>query len=154
MEAYHDNEWGRRTDDDNALFELLTLEVFQAGLSWRSVLVRREAFRKAFFGFDVDRVSQFDGADVERLIQDAGIIRNRKKIESTIENARIVRDLQRAHGSFARWLDSLSNGDLANYQKTFRSTFRFCGPEITRMFVMGCGLVPPPHDPHCETGAR
>ena len=153
MEAYHDDEWGVRTDDDTALFELLTLEVFQAGLSWRSVLVRRRAFRDAFVGFNVERVSQFDDADVARLMQDAGIIRNRKKIESTIENARIVRNLQLEHGSFARWLDSLPNGDLANYQQVFRSTFRFCGPEITRMFVMGCGRVPAPHDPHCETGA-
>lgn len=154
MEDYHDNEWGVRTDDDTALFELLTLEVFQAGLSWRTVLVRREAFRRAFEGFDVERVASFGPSEQERLIADVGIIRNRKKILSTIENARIIRDLARNSGSFARWLDSLPPGDLTNYQKVFRKTFRFCGPEITRMFVMGCGRVPPPHDPHCQTGVR
>jgi DNA-3-methyladenine glycosylase I len=93
-ERYHDTEWGFPAADDCALFELLSLEAFQAGLSWRTILAKREAFRHAFANFDADAVARFDAADVERLLQDASIVRNRAKIEATIGNARAIVQLR------------------------------------------------------------
>ncbi|MBC7441701.1 MAG: DNA-3-methyladenine glycosylase I, partial [Ramlibacter sp.] len=95
---YHDDEWGRALRDDRALFEKLCLEGFQAGLSWITILRRRPAFRAAFHGFDVDRVAAMDESDVARLVTDAGIIRHRGKIEATIGNARVTRDLGQSLG--------------------------------------------------------
>lgn len=92
---YHDEEWGTPLHGDRQLFEKISLEAFQAGLSWITVLRRRPAFRAAFAGFDIDAVAAFDGADVERLLEDRGIIRNRAKVEATISNARVVRELVR-----------------------------------------------------------
>ncbi len=135
---------------DDQLFELLTLEIFQAGLSWKTILYRREGFRKAFHGFSVRKVSRYHDGDVERLLGDASIIRNRLKIAATIENAKVIAGLQKQHGSFRAWLDSLQPAELATYQTVFRKTFKFTGPEITRMFVMALAMVPTPHDPHCH----
>src|SRR5579863_7283143 len=92
-EQYHDTEWGFPAKDERALFELLSLEAFQAGLSWRTILGKREAFRRAFANFDADAVSCFGAVDVERLMEDAGIVRNRAKIEATVGNARAVLQL-------------------------------------------------------------
>ena len=105
--AYHDQEWGRPVHDDRALFEKLCLEGFQAGLSWRTILYKRESFRSAFAGFDIARVARFDGRDVARLLRDAGIVRHRGKIESTINNASRALELQNEFGSldayFWKW---------------------------------------------------
>ena len=95
-EQYHDTEWGFPANDERALFELLSLEAFQAGLSWRTILGKREAFRRAFANFDADAVARFGPADVNRLMEDAGIVRNRAKIEATIGNARAVLQLRAA----------------------------------------------------------
>ncbi|MDR0575703.1 MAG: DNA-3-methyladenine glycosylase I [Tannerella sp.] len=103
---YHDNEWGREVTDDKTMFEFLTLESAQAGLSWITVLRRREEYRKAFANFDAKKVSKFTNDDVERLMQDAGIIRNRKKIESAISNARLFLGIQQEFGSFCAYLKS------------------------------------------------
>ena len=110
---YHDEEWGRYVDDDKTLFEFLVLEGAQAGLSWITVLRRRENYRKAFAGFDVVKVAKFGDADVERLMKDEGIIRNRLKIKATISNARLFIDLQKEFGSFAAYLKRfLPNGKI------------------------------------------
>ena len=100
MVAYHDDEWGVPTHDDAALFELLTLEGAQAGLSWRTILHKREGYRRAFAGFDPATVAAFTDRDVERLLGDAGIVRHRGKIESTINNAQRVLEVQAEPGSF------------------------------------------------------
>ncbi len=100
---YHDGEWGRPTADDVRLFEKVCLEGFQSGLSWLTILRKREAFRRAFAGFDLERVARFDARDVARLLADAGIVRHRGKIESTINNARRARDLRDEHGSLAAY---------------------------------------------------
>src|SRR5947209_8997524 len=100
---YHDREYGFPIADDNALFERLILEINQAGLSWLTILKKREAFRAAFADFDVDRVAAFGPVDVDRLLADSGIIRNRLKIESAAENARRIQTLRKSHGSFAGW---------------------------------------------------
>lgn len=96
-QRYHDEEWGTPLRGDRAIFEKLSLEGFQAGLSWITILRRRPAFRAAFAGFDIDAVAEFGAADVERLLADPGIIRNRAKIEATIQNARVTRDLVADH---------------------------------------------------------
>src|SRR4051812_26206494 len=103
MQAYHDEEWGFPVDDDRRLFEKICLEGFQSGLSWRTILGKREAFRVAFAGFDFDRVARFGARDVERLLCNAGIVRHRGKIESTINNAKRARDLAAEFGSLAAY---------------------------------------------------
>ena len=101
---YHDEEWGRVVTDDRVLFEFLILESAQAGLSWITILKRREGYRNAFLNFDAKKVSEMTEADVERLMQDSGIIRNRKKIETTITNARLFLDIQKEFGSFYNYV--------------------------------------------------
>lgn len=103
---YHDEEWGKEVHEDKVLFEFLTLESAQAGLSWITILKRRENYRKAFADFNVEQVAAFGSKDVERLMQDAGIIRNRLKIEAAISNARLFMDVQQQFGSFDRYLYS------------------------------------------------
>jgi len=150
LAAYHDREYGvarRWTDRD--CFELLSLELFQAGLSWLIVLRKREAFRRAFHRFNLRQVARMTESDVGRLMQDAGIIRNRLKILATIDNARRVLLIQREYGSFRRWLAQVDDADPAQTLKLFRSTFRFMGPEIINEFLMCIGKRPVKHDPHC-----
>ncbi|MCC7156829.1 MAG: DNA-3-methyladenine glycosylase I [Bryobacterales bacterium] len=101
--AYHDREWGFPVRDDARLFEKICLEGFQAGLSWLTILRKREAFRKAFRGFEIERVARFGEREVNRLLQDAGIVRHRGKIESTINNARRARELRKEFGSLANY---------------------------------------------------
>lgn len=104
MLAYHDKEWGRPVRDDRKIFEFLVLETFQAGLSWRTVLHKRENFRRAFTGFDPRKVARFGARDVRRLLKDTGIIRNRAKIAATIENARQFLNVQKEYGTFSRYM--------------------------------------------------
>jgi DNA-3-methyladenine glycosylase I len=103
---YHDKEWGKTTHDDKILFEFLVLESAQAGLSWITILRRREGYRKAFANFDVKKVAAFTGDDVERLMQDVGIIRNRLKILAAINNAKLFIEVQKEYGSFDKYLYS------------------------------------------------
>ena len=104
MIAYHDEEWGRPVHDDNTLFEFLILEGAQAGLSWETILRKRDAYRKAFAGFDPKKVARFDARRIERLMQDEGIVRNRLKIESSVANAKAFLDVQKEFGSFDAYL--------------------------------------------------
>lgn len=149
LEYYHDKEWGRPLKDDNALFELLILEIFQAGLSWKTVLYKRDAFKKAFANFDIEKVSKFTKKDFNRLINDKNIIRNRQKITATLENAKIIRNIQKVHKSFYNYLKKLPDNNLPALQKVFKKTFKFTGPEITRMFAMAISKIPPEHDKDC-----
>jgi len=107
---YHDKEWGKTTNDEQVLFEFLTLEAAQAGLSWITILRRRENYRKAFANFDVQKVAVFNDADKERLLNDAGIIRNKLKVNSAIKNAQLFIELQREFGSFNNYLYSFMPG--------------------------------------------
>ena len=118
--AYHDNEWGREVNDDKIMFEFLILESAQAGLSFITILKRRENYRKAFAGFNAEKVAAFNSKDVERLMQDTGIIRNRKKIETTITNAKCFLDIQKEFGSFCNYIKSfLPEGKpIVNHRKT------------------------------------
>lgn len=145
---YHDEEWGVPLEGDDELFERMTLEVFQAGLNWRLVLHKRAAFRKAFAGFSIDRVASFTEKDVARLLKDKGIIRNRLKIESTIENARRLRRIIAEHGSFANYISGLT-GSHEELTKEFKKRFRFMGPEIVKCFFQGIGRIDGIHEPGC-----
>lgn len=109
---YHDKEWGRPSMDDKHLFEMMILESFQAGLSWYTILSKRENFRKAFANFDVVKVSKFNEDKLSELMQDAGIIRNRLKINAAVTNARIFIDIQKEFGSFSKYLWSFTDGKV------------------------------------------
>jgi DNA-3-methyladenine glycosylase I len=157
-ERYHDQEWGLPVLDERGLFERLSLEAFQSGLSWRTILVRREAFREAFAGFDPDAVAAFGDADVERLLGDEGIIRNRAKIEATLANARAtvamrtrgdpLEALIRAHAPSAReapasWakVPSSTPETVALAKELKRRGFSFVGPTTLYALMQACGLV-------------
>lgn len=105
-QEYHDKEWGREVTDDKTMFEFLTLESAQAGLSWITILRRRENYREAFAGFDVEKVARFTEDDMERLLQNPGIIRNRLKIKSAVRNAQLFIEIQKEYGSFCQYLRS------------------------------------------------
>jgi DNA-3-methyladenine glycosylase I len=156
--AYHDEEWGRPVTDDRGIYERLTLEAFQSGLSWLTILRKREAFRKAFAGFAFERVAEFGDADVERLLADAGIVRNRAKIEAAIANARAARELAADGGSLTAlaWsylplddpvphtLDAVpattpESAALAKELK--RRGFRFVGPTTAYALMQAVGIV-------------
>ena len=141
-EWYATTIWGKRLDDDDTLFEVMSLQVFQAGLSWRMILARRDAFRNGFQNWRIDKVADMSPDDVDRLLQDPSIIRNRKKIEACIANARTIQVIQREHGSFCHWFYQVLPGDeLAVLQNALRKTFKFIGPEIARMWLMAGGRI-------------
>ncbi|HWY36946.1 MAG TPA: DNA-3-methyladenine glycosylase I [Bacteroidia bacterium] len=109
MVAYHDHEWGTPVHDDKKHFEFLVLDCFQAGLSWKTILHRRENFRKAFAGFNADKVAKFSKTQVEKLLKDEGIIRNRLKVEGTVKNAKAFLQVQKEHGSFDKYIWQFTN---------------------------------------------
>jgi DNA-3-methyladenine glycosylase I len=160
MVAYHDDEWGTPEHDDRKLFELLTLEGAQAGLSWSTILRKRDGYRRAFAGFDPERVARFGAPDVDRLLADPGIVRNRLKIESTIANARAVLAAQAELGSFDALLWSFVDdvpvvnsvrelGEIpaetpvsrAMSKELKRRGFRFVGPTVLYALMQAAGLV-------------
>ena len=156
---YHDREWGRPVTDDHGLFERFSLEAFQSGLSWLTILRKRDAFREAFARFEIERVAAFDEADVARLLGDAGIVRNRAKIEATIANARAAADMRRAGESFAALVwsfrpdgDRPAPGSFAEAasvtpeskalaKELKRRGFRFVGPTTAYASMQACGIV-------------
>jgi len=151
---YHDTEYGFPSADECVLFERLVLEINQAGLSWLTILKKRSAFRAAFADFEVDRVAAFGPADIDRLLADSGIIRNRLKIEATTENARRIQALRQSHGSFVGWLDAHHPRPQEEWTRLFKQTFRFTGGEIVNEFLMSLGYLPGAHEPDCPVFAR
>jgi DNA-3-methyladenine glycosylase I len=158
--AYHDEEWGVPVHADRRLFEMLVLEGAQAGLSWSTILNKREGYRRAFAGFDPAKVARFDGRKVDRLLADPSIVRNRLKVESTVANARAVLDVQDGGGSLDSYLWSfVGNAPKVNRFRTLsdipaetpeskamskdlkRRGFRFVGPTVCYAFMQACGLV-------------
>jgi DNA-3-methyladenine glycosylase I len=157
---YHDEEWGVPVHDDRKLFEMLTLEGAQAGLSWLTILKRREGYRKAFAAFDAKKIARFDRKKMTALMQDEGIIRNRLKIAATVENARAFLGVQKEHGSFDRYIWSFVGGKpkrhhrkkseqlptqtpeaLAMSRDLKKRGFRFVGPTICYAFMQAVGMV-------------
>ncbi len=151
---YHDSEYGFPIAEDDALFERLVLEINQAGLSWLTILKKRDGFQKAYDGFDIDRVAGYGARETRRLLADAGIIRNRLKVEAAIANARTIQALRESHGSFAGWLAAHHPRPKAEWVKLFKQTFRFTGGEIVGEFLMSIGYLPSPHRPDCPVYKR
>jgi len=166
--AYHDSEWGFPVDHDQRLFEKLCLEGFQSGLSWRTILAKRENFRAAFLGFDFNRIADFTSADVERLLGDAGIVRHRGKIEAVINNALRARELVASEGSLAAyfWRFEPDSTNLAEPQTVSSSMesvalskdlkkrgWKFVGPTTVYAFMQAMGLIND-HAEGCVTRAR
>lgn len=154
--AYHDTEWGFPVDDDRRLFEKLCLEGFQSGLSWRTILAKRENFRTAFHGFDFDRIARFSGRDVERLLKDEGIVRHRGKIEAVINNARRAKEIVKREGSLAAFFWSFepdakqlakpqtvsTNAASIVLSKTLKKQgWQFVGPTTVYAFMQAMGLI-------------
>jgi DNA-3-methyladenine glycosylase I len=169
LERYHDEEWGFPVLDERGLFERMSLEAFQSGLSWRTILNKREAFRAAFAGFEPDAVARFGARDVKRLLADAGIVRNRAKVDATIANARATVELRasgqpldaliRAHmpakpgAAPASWADipSTRPESVALARELKRTGFRFVGPTTLYALMQACGFV---NDHHARCPAR
>jgi DNA-3-methyladenine glycosylase I len=151
---YHDHEYGFPQREEAVLFERLLLEINQAGLSWETMLRKREGFRAAYSGFNVDKVARYGEKDRARLMADAGIIRNRLKVEAAIHNAQVIRELRKTHGSFAGWLDAHHPLTKADWIKLFKKTFRFTGGEITNEFLMSLGYLPGAHREDCPAFRR
>ena len=151
---YHDQEYGFPLAGDDALFERLVLEINQAGLSWLTILKKREGFRAAYAGFAIDEVARFGARDRKRLLADAGIIRNRLKVEAAIDNAKRLQAIRDSHGSFAAWLDAYHPLPKADWVKLFKATFRFTGGEIVGEFLMSTGYLPGAHREDCPVYRR
>jgi len=141
-EWYVNTIWGKRISDDDSLFEVMGLQVFQAGLNWRMILNKRDAFRSAFNNWNINTVAGFGPDEVDVLLDHPGIIRNRLKIQATIENAITVKNLRSEHGSFCNWFYNVLEGvEYPAIQKTLGSAFKFMGPEISRMWLMASGRI-------------
>jgi DNA-3-methyladenine glycosylase I len=165
MNEYHDNEWGVPVHDDRKLFEFLVLDAFQAGLSWKTILHRREGFRRAFLNFDAEKIAAFGDDDYNRLMQDKGIIRNRAKIRGTIKNAQMFLKVRQEFGSFDSYIWQFTNGKTiinhfteptqipatspeseAMSRDMKKRGFTFCGSTICYAFMQAAGMV----DDHLE----
>ncbi len=147
---YHDTQYGFPIDSDNELFGRLILEINQAGLSWAVILKKQDNFRSAFADFDIETVANFKQPDIDRLLADAGIIRNKLKINAVIHNANAILELQRQSGSFKQWLDENHPLEIQEWVKLFKKTFKFTGGEITKEFLQSCGYLKGAHRPSCR----
>ena len=146
---YHDREYGFPIRSDNRLFERLVLEINQAGLSWLTILKKRRAFKLAYDDFDIDTVARYGARERKRLLADAGIIRNRLKVDAAIDNAKRILELRESHGSFHQWLQGNHPLPKAEWVKLFKKTFRFTGGEIVGEFLLSTGFLPGAHAPTC-----
>jgi DNA-3-methyladenine glycosylase I len=151
---YHETEYGFPLREDAALFERLMLEINQAGLSWLTILKKRDAFRRAYDGFDPEVVAGYGARDRRRLLADPGIIRNRLKVEAAISNAQRILELGQTHGSFAAWLAAHHPRGKEEWVKLFKQTFRFTGGEIVGEFLMSIGYLPGAHVASCPVYRR
>lgn len=166
--AYHDSEWGYPVADDRRLFEKLCLESFQSGLSWRTILAKRDNFRRAFHGFDLERVAAFSNADVGRLLADPGIVRHRGKIEAVVNNAARALELVELEGSLAAFVwryepdprtlgeplsAATSPASIAMSKELRRRGWRFVGPTTAHAFMQAMGLIND-HAEKCSVRAR
>lgn len=146
---YHNTEYGFPINDDNLLFARLVLEINQAGLSWTTILNKKENFFKAYDNFDIDTVAKYNQKQVDRLLNDPGIIRNRLKVAAAIENAKRIQNLQKEFGSFKKWLDHHHPKTKEEWMKLFKQTFKFTGGEIVNEFLMSTGYLAGAHDASC-----
>jgi len=146
---YHDTQYGFPINEDNLLFERLILEINQAGLSWITILKKADNFRRAYEGFDIKTVANYGESDRERLLSDAGIIRNKLKVNATIVNASHILELQNEFGSFKAWLDAHHPRTKEEWVKLFRDSFKFVGGEIVGEFLTSTGYLLGAHEESC-----
>jgi DNA-3-methyladenine glycosylase I len=146
---YHDTQYGFPINDDNQLFARLVLEINQAGLSWTTILKKQSNFFKAYNNFNINKIAGYSEDDIKRLLNDAGIIRNRLKINAAIFNAQKVKEIQKEYGSFKIWLDDNFPKDREEWTKLFKKTFRFTGSEIVNEFLVSTGYLPGAHIKSC-----
>ena len=146
---YHASEYGWPEADERRLFERLILEINQAGLNWGLILRKRAGFAAAYEGFDVEKIAGYGDRDRARLLGDAGIIRNKLKVNAAIHNARVVLAMRDSHGGFASWIAAHHPGSKQEWVKLFRKTFKFTGGEITGEFLMSIGYLPGAHSRNC-----
>lgn len=151
---YHDNHYGYPIHNDDELFGRLIMEINQAGLSWETILKKEESFRKAYHNFSIKKIASYKEKDRDRLLNDAGIIRNRLKIDAAIENAQTILKLQKEFGSFEKWLEHHHPKTKEEWVKLFKKTFRFTGGEIVNEFLMSTGFLPGAHNESCSTYKR
>ncbi len=147
--VYHDTQYGFPINDDNELFCRLVLEINQAGLSWTTILNKQENFRKAYHNFNIKKVAAYKEKDFTRLMNDAGIIRNRLKINAAIENAKTILTIQKEIGSFKKWLAQHHPKTKEAWTNLFKKTFKFTGGKIVNEFIMSTGYINGAHDPDC-----
>ena len=146
---YHDHLYGFPIESDDELFCRLILEINQAGLSWTTILKKEAGFRKAYHNFNIKKIAAYKEKDTARLLNDAGIIRNRLKVHAAVENAKAVLILQKQYGSFKNWLDHHHPKTKEEWVKLFKTTFRFTGGEIVNEFLMSTGYLPGAHEESC-----
>ena len=146
---HHDRWHGFPCKNDDELFGRLIMEINQAGLSWLTILKKEGGFRKAYSRFSIAKVARYGAKDKKRLLADAGIIRNRLKIDAAIHNANVLLKLKKEHGSFKGWLDSHHPRPVMEWVRLFRETFRFMGYEIVNEFMMSTGYLPGAHHKSC-----
>ncbi len=151
---YHDNHYGYPILDDNELFGRLIMEINQAGLSWETILKKEASFRKAYHNFNIKKIAAYTEKDRERLLADAGVIRNKLKVNAAIENARTIVQLQKEFGSFLKWLEHHHPKTKAEWVLLFKKTFRFTGGEIVNEFLMSIGFLPGAHDENCPISKK
>jgi len=149
--VYHDTQYGFPLTSDNDLFERLILEINQAGLSWITILKKAENFHKAYDKFKIEKLAKYDEKDRARLLADAGIIRNRLKVNAAIVNAQRILELRKEFGSFKGWLDANHPLTREAWTKLFKKTFVFTGGEIVNEFLMSTGYLPGAHQKNCPT---
>lgn len=147
--TYHNQHYGFPIHNDNELFCRLVLEINQAGLSWTTILKKQAHFRKAYHDFDIKKVAAYKEKDVVRLLNDAGIIRNKLKVNAAIENAKTILAIQKEFGSFKNWLDQHHPKNRAEWTALFKKTFRFTGGEIVNEFLLSTGYLPGAHHEDC-----
>ena len=151
---YHDNHYGFPLHDDNELFGRLLLEINQAGLSWETILKKEKAFRLAYDNFSIKKVAAYTEKDRERLLGDAGIIRNRLKINAAIENAKTIVAIQKECGSFEKWLEHHHPKTRDEWTALFKKTFKFTGGEIVNEFMVSTGYLSGAHSETCPVYRR
>ncbi len=153
-QEYHDNQYGFPIHNDDELFGRLILEINQAGLSWETILKKQDSFRKAYSNFCIKSVASYTEENRNRLLNDAGIIRNRLKINTAIENAKIILLLQEQFGSFEKWIETHHPLSKQEWVKLFKKTFKFTGGEIVNEFLASIGVLPHAHDENCPIYAK
>jgi DNA-3-methyladenine glycosylase I len=146
---YHDTQYGVLVENDNELFGRLILEINQAGLSWDTILKKQNNFRKAYTNFNIVKIANYNKKDVDRLLNDSGVVRHKLKIESIIYNANKILELQKEYNSFHNWLELNKVISTENWIKLFKKNFKFTGKEITKEFLISTGYILGAHKVDC-----